>query len=68
MFSLFMKLLTPEKRALFELILRVTSKLATAEERKNAANYCLEILDDGRISPVEWAKFGKKLGVFRLSS
>ena len=59
------KILPPDKRALLELAMRVTSSLDTAEERTAAAKYGMEILADGKITGPEWLKLGKALGVMR---
>jgi hypothetical protein len=36
------------------------------DQRKEVAEYCLEVIDDGKIGLTEWSKFGKKIGAFRL--
>jgi hypothetical protein len=60
-----LKLLPADKRALLELAIRITSSLDTAEERRAAAEYAVEILSDGRMTGPEWLKLGKVLGVMR---
>jgi len=58
-----LRFLPPEKRAMIELVMRITSALDTAEERKAAIDYGIEMLSDGTVSVTEWAKFGKVIGV-----
>tara|TARA_Y100000310_G_scaffold324745_1_gene387023 strand:- start:614 stop:835 length:222 start_codon:yes stop_codon:yes gene_type:complete len=70
MLSWLIKLLPPEKRALLELAIRITSSLDTAAERRAVAEYGLQMLSadsDGgtRCTVSEWAKFGSKLGILK---
>ena len=65
MWNLLTKLLPADKRALLELALRITSSLDTPEERKQVAEYGVEILRDGKISVTERTRFGKLAGVFK---
>jgi hypothetical protein len=58
-----LKFLPEDKRALLELALRITSSLDSAEERKAVAVYGLEMLEDGKVTVGEWARFGSKLGI-----
>jgi len=60
-----LKLLPPDKRALLELAIRITSSLDTAAERRAVAEYGLEMLKDNKVSVGEWAKFGSKLGILK---
>jgi len=60
-----LRFLPEDKRALLELALRITSSLDTAEERRDVANYGLEMLKDNKVTVGEWAKFGSKLGILR---
>jgi hypothetical protein len=60
-----LKFLPADRRALLELALRITSSLDTAEERKAVAAYGLEMLEDGKVTVGEWARFGSKLGILR---
>ena len=55
--------LPSDKRALLKLALRIMSSLDTAAERKDVADYGIEMLKDGKVSVGEWAKFGSKLGI-----
>ena len=66
MLKLIMKLLPADKRALLDLALRMVASLDTAEERKAVADYGLKMLDDGKVTIIEWSAFGKRLGVFKL--
>jgi len=63
--SWLLKFLPADKRALLELALRITSSLDTVEERKAVAAYGLEMLEDGKVTVGEWARFGSKLGILR---
>ena len=58
-----LKFLPADKKALLELAIRITASLDTPEERKAVADYGLEMLEDGKVSVGEWAKFGSKLGI-----
>jgi hypothetical protein len=60
-----LRFLPEDKRALLELALRITSSLDSAEERRDVANYGLEMLKDNKVTVGEWAKFGSKLGILR---
>jgi hypothetical protein len=60
-----LKFLPEDRRALLELALRITSSLDSAEERKAVAVYGLKMLEDGRVTVGEWARFGSKLGILR---
>ena len=65
-----LRFLPAEKRALLELAIRITSSMDTPEERKEVAEYGLEMLSpdsDGgtRCTVGEWAKFGSMLGVLK---
>ena len=65
MTNLLLKFLPADKRALLNLALRITASLDSAAERKNVADYGLEMLADGSVSVAEWAKFGSKLGILK---
>ena len=58
-----LKFLPADKKALLELAIRITASLDSAAERKAVADYGLEMLEDGKVSVGEWAKFGSKLGI-----
>ena len=55
----------PDKKALMEFIDLLYERLDD-DQRKEVAEYCLEVIDDGKIGLTEWSKFGKKIGAFRL--
>ena len=47
------------------LAIAVAKRLNKAEDRdKVIATLTLAISDDGKISPIEWATIGKRIGVF----
>jgi len=54
-----------DKRALLELAIRITSSLDSAEERRAVAEYGVKMLEDGKVTVGEWAKFGSKLGILK---
>ena len=58
-----LKFLPADKKALLELAIRITASLDSAAARKAVADYGLEMLEDGKVSVGEWAKFGSKLGI-----
>jgi hypothetical protein len=65
MLKLLMRFLPEDKRLLLQLALRITSNLDTAQERRRAVEYGVEMLRDGKVSVGEWAKFGSTLGILR---
>ena len=60
-----LKLLPKDKRNMLELGMRIVASLDTAAERKEAIDYGIHMLKDGKVSVAEWAKFGSKLGILR---
>jgi hypothetical protein len=60
-----LKFIPADKRLMIELGMRIVSSLDTAEERKNAVSYGITMLADGKVSIVEWSRFGKLLGLLR---
>lgn len=60
-----LKLLPKDKRNMLELGMRIVASLDTAAERKEAVDYGIHMLKDGKVSVAEWAKFGSKLGILR---
>ena len=60
-----LKLLPKDKRNMLELGMRIVASLDTAAERKEAVDYGIKMLEDGKVSVSEWAKFGSKLGILR---
>ena len=68
-----LRFLPEDKRALLELALRSTSSLDTAKERRDVANYGLEMFSKdseggARCTVAEWAVLGRMLGVFKPSA
>ena len=57
--------LPSDKKALLTLALRITNHLDTAQERKDVADYGVEMLADGKVTVGEWSKFGSKLGILK---
>ena len=58
-----LRFLPEDKRVLLELAMRIVGSLDTAAERKAVAEYGAKMLDDGKVTVGEWAKFGSKLGI-----
>jgi hypothetical protein len=58
-----LKFLPADKRALVKLAIRITASLDTPAERKEVAEYGVKMLDDGKVTVAEWAKFGSRLGI-----
>ena len=70
MLNWIIKLLPPEKRALMELAISITSNLYTADDRRIVAEYGVKMLSpesegSTRVTVSEWAIFGSKLGVLK---
>lgn len=63
MLGIILRFLPEDKRQLLELAMRITSSLNTAKERKDVAEYGMAMLNDGKVTVGEWAKFGSKLGI-----
>ena len=52
----------------FRLAMGVSRRLKKAEDREALVKtLTLAISDDGKISPIEWATIGKRLGVFDVA-
>ena len=52
----------------FRLAMAVSRRLKKAEDREALVKtLTLAISDDGKVKPVEWAKIGKRLGVFDVA-
>ena len=58
-----LKFLPADKRALVKLAIRITASLDTPAERKEVAEYGVKMLDDGKVTVGERAKFGSRLGI-----
>ena len=62
MLGIILRFLPRDKRLLLQLLLRITSSLDTAEERKDVAEYGMIMLKDGKVSVSEWSRFVQSLG------
>ena len=58
-----LRFLPADKRAMLELAMRIVASLDSGAERKEAINYGIKMLEDGKVNVGEWAKFGSKLGI-----
>jgi hypothetical protein len=58
-----LKFLPKDKRNMLELAMRIVASLDTGAERKEAIDYGIKMLEDGKVSVGEWARFGSKLGI-----
>ena len=58
-----LKFLPADKRAMLELAMRIVASLDSGAERKEAIDYGIKMLEDGKVTVGEWAKFGSKLGI-----
>ena len=63
MLGIILRFLPRDKRLLLQLLLRITSSLDTAEERKDVAEYGTAILKTGKITIADLSKLGSKLGI-----
>ena len=63
MLGIILRFLREDKQILLNLAMRITASLDTAEERKAVAKYGMTMLNDGKVTVGEWAKFGSKLGI-----
>ena len=52
-------------QALIALGQQIIGRLDTADERDEAIAYGREMLKDGRVTVVEWSRFGSKLGILK---
>ena len=58
-----LRFLPAEQKDLVTLGMRIVSCLDSSEERKQAIDYGVEMMKDGKVTVGEWAKFGSKLGI-----
>ena len=58
-----LKFLPEDKKNMLELAMRIVASLDSGAERKEAIDYGIKMLEDGKVTVGEWAKFGSKLGV-----
>ena len=63
MLGIILRFLPEDKKILLKLAMRITASLDTARERKDVAEYGMTMLNDGKVTVGEWAKFGSKLGI-----
>lgn len=61
--GIIMRLIPEDKKILLKLAMRITASLDTARERKAVAEYGMTMMNDGKVTVAEWAKFGSKLGI-----
>ena len=59
-------LLPADTRNLIKLGQQIVSALDTPKERKAAIDHGIKMLQDGKITPIEWTQWGKALGVFKI--
>ena len=60
-----LKFLPEDKKNMLELAMRIVASLDSGAERKEAIDYGIKMLEDGKVTVGEWAKFGSKLGILR---
>ena len=59
-------LLPTDTKNLITLGQQIISALDTPAERKAAINQGIKMLQDGKVTPIEWTKWGSALGVFQI--
>ena len=59
-------LLPADTRNLIKLGQQIVSALDTPKERNAAIDQGIKMLQDGKITPIEWTQWGKVLGVFKI--
>jgi hypothetical protein len=62
--KLVLGLLPPRYKGLVEMGQRMVANLDTEQERAAAVAHFNEILQDGRVTPPEWASLGKTLKIW----
>jgi len=66
MYSLLLKLVPADVRALIEMATRIVAHLDTGQERKAFAKYVLKALEtDGSLTVAEWASIGSRARILR---
>ena len=65
MFKMLIGLLPKEYRNLLEVGMRIVSQLDTPKERAEALTFAKLALEDGKLTPGEWAQIGSKFGILR---
>ena len=58
-----LKFLPEDRKNMLELAMRIVASLDSGAERKEAIDYGIKMLEDGKVTVGEWAKFGSKLGI-----
>jgi hypothetical protein len=58
-----LRFLPEDKKNMLELAMRIVASLDSGAERKEAIDYGIKMLEDGKVTVGEWAKFGSKLGI-----
>ena len=58
-----LRFLPEDKKNMLELAMRIVASLDSGAERKEAIDYGIKMLEDGKVTLGEWAKFGSKLGI-----
>jgi hypothetical protein len=58
-----LRFLPSDYKQMVTLGLRIISHLDTKEERREALQYGIDMLQDGKVEVGEWARFGSKLGI-----
>ena len=58
-----LRFLPEDKKNMLELAMRIVASLDSGAERKEAIDYGIKMLEDGKVNVGEWAKFGSKLGI-----
>ena len=61
-----LKLLPADTRNHIKLGHQIVSALDTPKARKPAIDQGIKMLQDGKITPIEWTQWGKALGVFKI--
>lgn len=57
------KLLPKDYKQMVTLGQRIIGQLDSKEKRRDALEYGIAMLEDGKVEVGEWAKFGSKLGI-----
>ena len=64
-----LRFLPEDKKNMLELAMRIVASLDSGAERKEAIDYGIKMLEDGKVTVGEWSKFGSKLrGYVRLTA
>ena len=58
-----LSLLPKEYKQMVLLAQRIISQLDTKEERRDALEYGIAMMEDGAVTVSEWSKFGSRLGI-----